>query len=375
MRFPEFSGEWTKRKIKNIFENVTRGYVLSKKDISTIKTNIFKYPVYSSQTLNSGLLGYYLNYLYENAITWTTDGANAGEVNFRRDKFYCTNVCGVLLSNNGYCNDCMAAIINKITKKFVSFVGNPKLMNNVMENIEIIFPSNIKEQLKVASFLSLIDKRIELQNKIIRDYKLLKKLMNDRLIYKNENKVMLPLNEFATLKNGYAFKGNINFKDGKYSVITITNVTGDRLCNIKNINKVNHLPLDIQKHQILKSTDILISLTGNVGRVSYCGINNGLLNQRVGLLEIFDKQKVEYIFQALSNKEFEKRMISLAQGGSQLNLSKNDIEKYKIPLVSDVEANKISNLLMRYDLKILLGKNSLSNYKKVKKFLLMQLFI
>ena len=238
-----------------------------------------------------------------------------------------------------------------------------------------IYICNKKEQSKIANFLSLIDKRIELQNKIIKDYELLKKLMNDRLIYKNENKVMLPLNEFATLKNGYVFKGNINFKDGKYSVITITNVTGDRLCNIKSINKVNHLPLDIQKHQILKSTDILISLTGNVGRVSYCGINNGLLNQRVGLLEIFDKQKVEYIFQALSNKKFEKKMILLAQGGSQLNLSKNDIEKYKIPLVSDMEVNKISNLLMRYDLKILLGKNLLSNYKKVKKFLLMQLFI
>ena len=264
-------------------------------------------------------------------------------------------------------------IINNVNY-LITGSGQPQLTRDNLVQHKIYFP-NIDEQTKIADFLSLIDKRIELQNKIIRDYKLLKKLMNDRLIYKNENKVMLPLNEFATLKNGYAFKGNINFKDGKYSVITITNVTGDRLCNIKNINKVNHLPLDIQKHQILKSTDILISLTGNVGRVSYCGINNGLLNQRVGLLEIFDKQKVEYIFQALSNKEFEKRMISLAQGGSQLNLSKNDIEKYKIPLVSDVEANKISNLLMRYDLKILLGKNSLSNYKKVKKFLLMQLFI
>ena len=154
IRFKNFYEKWAKNKVKNIFESVTRGYVLSKKDISTIKTNIFKYPVYSSQTLNNGLLGYYSNYLYENAITWTTDGANAGEVNFRKDKFYCTNVCGVLLSNNGYCNECMAAIINKVTKKFVSLVGNPKLMNNVMENIEIIFPSNIKEQLKIYLFIN-----------------------------------------------------------------------------------------------------------------------------------------------------------------------------------------------------------------------------
>ena len=171
IRFKNFYEKWAKNKVKNIFESVTRGYVLSKKDISTIKTNIFKYPVYSSQTLNNGLLGYYSNYLYENAITWTTDGANAGEVNFRKDKFYCTNVCGVLLSNNGYCNECMAAIINKVTKKFVSLVGNPKLMNNVMENIEIIFPSNIKEQLKISIFLSTIDKIIDLYKDAINLYK------------------------------------------------------------------------------------------------------------------------------------------------------------------------------------------------------------
>ena len=171
IRFKNFYEKWAKNKVKNIFESVTRGYALSKKDISTIKTNTFKYPVYSSQTLNNGLLGYYSNYLYENAITWTTDGANAGEVNFRKDKFYCTNVCGVLLSNNGYCNECMAAIINKVTKKFVSLVGNPKLMNNVMENIEIIFPSNIKEQLKISIFLSTIDKIIALYKNAINLYK------------------------------------------------------------------------------------------------------------------------------------------------------------------------------------------------------------
>ncbi len=171
IRFKNFYEKWAKNKVKNIFESVTRGYALSKKDISTIKTNTFKYPVYSSQTLNNGLLGYYSNYLYENAITWTTDGANAGEVNFRKDKFYCTNVCGVLLSNSGYCNECMAAIINKVTKKFVSLVGNPKLMNNVMENIEIIFPSNIKEQLKISIFLSTIDRIIALYKNAINLYK------------------------------------------------------------------------------------------------------------------------------------------------------------------------------------------------------------
>ena len=368
MRFPEFSDEWEKTTLGNI-SNIK---IYQPQTIKPL--NFGKYKVFGA----NGYIGYYKEYNHNtNQVTISCRGEKSGIVNFVESFVWITGNSMVLNLDK----------TSEIIKKFLYYEliinnvnylitgsGQPQLTRDNLVQHKIYFP-NIDEQTKIADFLSLIDKRIELQNKIIRDYKLLKKLMNDRLIYKNENKVMLPLNEFATLKNGYAFKGNINFKDGKYSVITITNVTGDRLCNIKNINKVNHLPLDIQKHQILKSTDILISLTGNVGRVSYCGINNGLLNQRVGLLEIFDKQKVEYIFQALSNKEFEKRMISLAQGGSQLNLSKNDIEKYKIPLVSDVEANKISNLLMRYDLKILLGKNSLSNYKKVKKFLLMQLFI
>ncbi|WP_222987048.1 restriction endonuclease subunit S, partial [Psittacicella melopsittaci] len=43
------------------------------------------YPVYSSQTVNNGIIGYYNEYLFEDAITWTTDGY-AGRVTFRSGK-------------------------------------------------------------------------------------------------------------------------------------------------------------------------------------------------------------------------------------------------------------------------------------------------
>ena len=85
------------------------------------------YPVYSSQTKNEGLMGYYSDYLYENAITWTTDGANAGTVRYRSGKFYCTNVCGVLLSDDGYANKAVAEALNAVAWKYVSHVGNPKI--------------------------------------------------------------------------------------------------------------------------------------------------------------------------------------------------------------------------------------------------------
>jgi hypothetical protein len=153
-------GEWQNIQIKDIF-SVTRGQVLSVSQTLEYKDDIYQYPVYSSQTKNKGLLGYYSDYLYQDAITWTTDGANAGEVNFRKGKFYCTNVCGVLLSNKGYANSCVSEILNSIAKRYVSYVGNPKLMNNVMSEILINIPSDLREQTKISDFLTELDSKIE----------------------------------------------------------------------------------------------------------------------------------------------------------------------------------------------------------------------
>lgn len=180
-RFPEFrnAGEWEKYEIGDIF-TATRGQVLAMTEVQAIKTKNFSYPVYSSQTKNNGLAGYYSDYLYENAITWTTDGANAGEVNFRKGKFYCTNVCGVLLNKDGYANKCISEIINFVSKKYVSYVGNPKLMNNVMKKIKITIPS-LPEQQKIADCLTSLDERIEAQEEKIATLKEHKKGLMQQL--------------------------------------------------------------------------------------------------------------------------------------------------------------------------------------------------
>lgn len=141
---------------------VTRGYVLAATETSPDISNDNIYPVYSSQTKNEGLMGYYSDYLYEDAITWTTDGANAGTVKFRKGKFYCTNVCGVLLSNEGIANKAVAEALNAVAWKYVSHVGNPKLMNNVMSEIEIMIPKSVEEQLKISEYLDTFDNLITL---------------------------------------------------------------------------------------------------------------------------------------------------------------------------------------------------------------------
>lgn len=159
IRFKGFSGEWEEKAICDLF-TVTRGNVLSATKTSPIPTPDKRYPVYSSQTKNNGLMGFYDQYLFENAITWTTDGANAGTVNFRDGKFYSTNVNGVLLSDEGYANKAIAEILNKEAWRHVSHVGNPKLMNNVMSVIKITIPNSVEEQTAIGSYFQKLDNLI-----------------------------------------------------------------------------------------------------------------------------------------------------------------------------------------------------------------------
>ena len=120
VRFPGFTSPWEQRKIFELFK-ITRGHVLASPLISDTKTDDKPYPVFSSQTKNNGLMGYYKDYLYQDAITWTTDGANAGTVNYRAEKFYCTNVCGVLLADKVIPNQMIAEALNKVGKLQVEF--------------------------------------------------------------------------------------------------------------------------------------------------------------------------------------------------------------------------------------------------------------
>lgn len=103
-------------------------------------------------------------------------------MNLRQDKFYCTNVCGVLKSDKGYANQCISEILNSITKRYVSYVGNPKLMNNTMGIIKIKIPTSIHEQRKIAQVLSTADKEIKLLKNELESLKEQKKGLMQRLL-------------------------------------------------------------------------------------------------------------------------------------------------------------------------------------------------
>lgn len=181
--------------------------------------------------------------------------------------------------------------------------------------------------------------------------------------------------DYADVKQGYPFNSKDYVKSGNYNIITIGNVGGDRFIrNLTETNKIAGLPEGIQSHHILKNNQILISMTGNVGRVSLNKGDNNLLNQRVDVLISKPNIDQEFLFQRLSNSDFESKMTLNGQGAAQLNISNSDIENYIISVPDLIEQKRVGILLLNIDL-LLDGRiNELDKLRKFKFTMLKKMF-
>ena len=179
----------------------------------------------------------------------------------------------------------------------------------------------------------------------------------------------------ANVYGGYAFNSKTYISDGKYKIVTIGNVTGDKYIS-GDYNRLDILPDNIQKQQILNNGDILISLTGNVGRISVVDGDNYLLNQRVAKLNVKNNLIKAYIYQYLSNSSFENDMSNAGQGAAQKNIKNEDILSYNIRIpTSQTYLEKIDGLLSTYDKLIANEERILANLYLQKSFLLNAMFI
>lgn len=251
------------------------------------------------------------------------------------------------------------------------------ITSDELQKIRVFIPKNKDEQNKISNLLTLLDERIATQNKIIEDLKKLKSAISKHLFARKDLlETTICLSNIATLKNGYAFQSGKYNALGKWKILTITNVPGERYINDEDCNCIINLPNDIQDHQVLKEGDILISLTGNVGRVSLCKNGDYLLNQRVGLLQLSKNVNREFLYQILSSQRFENSMIACGQGAAQMNIGKGDVESYVLPYSSN--GNNIlwvAKILHSYDERIINELRRLTLLTMQKQYLLTQMFI
>ena len=149
------------------------------------------------------------------------------------------------------------------------------------------------------------------------------------------------IEELCEILNGYAFKSD-NYVEEGVRIIRIANVqkgyiedTTPVFCQYDN--------LELEKYMLMEN-DLLISLTGNVGRVALLTKEflPAALNQRVACLRLKNKEVLKkYLFYCLSANGFEEKCIRSAKGVAQKNMSTEWLKKYKIPLYSSNEQIQI----------------------------------
>ena len=387
MRFPEFSGEWNKYTINDLATVVGGGTPDTTVksywggDIqwftpSEIGKN--KYVDFSKRTITRDGLDNSSAKLLPLHTILLSSRATVGECSIASNE--CTTNQGFQSLIAKQCNiDFLYYLIQTKKKDLIRNACGSTFLEisaNEIRKIKVAVPVQ-NEQEQIAKLLSLIDERIATQNKIIEDLKKLKSAISKYLFARKDLlETTICLSNIATLKNGYAFQSGKYNALGKWKILTITNVPGERYINDEDCNCIINLPNDIQDHQVLKEGDILISLTGNVGRVSLCKNGNYLLNQRVGLLQLAKNVNQEFLYQILSSQRFENSMIACGQGAAQMNIGKGDVESYVLPYSSNVNnILLVAKILHSYDEYIINEQRKLTLLTMQKQYFLAQMFI
>lgn len=139
------------------------------------------------------------------------------------------------------------------------------------------------------------------------------------------------INEIIQILSGYAFKSDTFTEAGPYRLITIKNVQDGSL-NIDGAAYLSEIPDKMPQHCNLAIGDILLSLTGNVGRVCIVDRDGLLLNQRVAKLQPKDKRNTFFTYALFRQDSFKQYLIQIAKGTAQLNLSPVETSDTKIVL-------------------------------------------
>ncbi len=128
------------------------------------------------------------------------------------------------------------------------------------------------------------------------------------------------LGDLAALRSGFPFKSSTFVEHGSYGIVTIRNVQ-DGLFSPDCQSKLSTAPENFPDYCVLKQGDVLMSLTGNIGRACLVYGRNLLLNQRVAKVIPKRASDLWYVYFILRMPETQNRLERISTGVAQQNLS------------------------------------------------------
>ena len=370
LRFPEFTEEWKETKLGKIAE-ITKGSGISKDRLSEYGSPCILYgelytkykseiinEVYSRTELDSSLLVK----SKANDVIIPCSGETAIDISTARCVPFNNILLGgdlniIRLKNND--GGFFAYQLNGTRKKDIARVAQGvsvvHLYGENLKHIRVYHPA-IEEQKKITRLLSLIDKRIATQNKIIEDLKKLKSAISERLFNAIKGDVVV-LEDIGDVVKGKQINGEFLSESGKYYVMN-GGIEPSGFYNDYNV----------------EANTISISEGGNsCGYVQFnaCPFWSG--GHCYTIQNTTDNVKTEYLYQFLKSKESE--IMKLRIGSGLPNIQKKDLAKFKITIPNISEQKVISAFLSSFERKADVEVNFVNLLLEEKQYLLRQMFI
>lgn len=359
LRFPKFEGEWEKKKLGDLTENISSG---KSKD----KASSGLYPFYGS----TGKIGYSNDFDYSGKkILIARVGANAGSLyKVEGDYSVTDNTLMLDLLKDIDVDFIYSYLVKNDLNKLVFGSGQPLITGGQLKSFDIYIPK-LSEQTKIASFVTAVDEKIQALKKkhsLLEQYKkgAMQKLFSQELRFKDEDG-----NEFPEWEE---------FKLGDVAEITI----GEFVIKTKQNPNAKYPVYNGGKSYTGFYDEF--NNEGNKIIISARGANAGFVNFAIGRywagnscysIGISDKTKYDILYFYHYVKMYENRFLQNQQAANIPSVSKKDAENFIIQIPSISEQNKISIYLSAIDEKINQTKRQIEKTEIWKKGLLQKMFV
>ncbi|MCZ3316038.1 restriction endonuclease subunit S [Acinetobacter baumannii] len=241
----------------------------------------------------------------------------------------------------------------------------------------------IKEQTKIASFLSAVDEKISQltqKHELLSQYKqgMMQKLFSQQLRFKADDGSEfgeweeVALSKVSDVRDG-THDSPSYVKDG-YPLITSKNLKNGKL-DLTDINLISEDDyLNINKRSAVNIGDIIFGMIGTIGNPVLLN-SDGFAIKNVALIKEKDELLNIYLIHYLNSSFFAKQVALLNAGNTQKFLALGQIRSLSIHKPQLAEQTKIANFLSAIDQKIEVVAQQIEQAKTWKKGLLQQMFV
>lgn len=236
--------------------------------------------------------------------------------------------------------------------------GRENVSKSSFSNIKVTVPKSKDVQVKIGYILSAYDDLIENNLKRI-------KLLEEKahLTYEEwfvrmkfpghestpiNEETGLPegwrkgkISELTKFVSGFPFKSSTYSEAGPFGIVTIKNIQDGKF-NPKTTDKIIELPNKLKDEQRLFDGDILLSLTGNIGRTCLVFGKNLLLNQRVAKLSPLQSEFRAFIYTYFRNPSTQINLANISNGAAQQNLSPVKAGELGLPIPDHYSMNSFN---------------------------------